>query len=1159
VYALNCQTFNKVKFMNNYYYSREYVLKRKLRKLILIMNLTALMSVFLTLNLGATVYSQNTKFNLSVKNKTVREVFQILEKDSKFRFFYNDGFKYIDNVVDLDVKNKNVEQILEKLFEKSDITYKVLENNLVVLTLKQNLQQAALTGKIIDATTGEPLPGVNVTVKGTTRGTITDLNGVYSIETTPGEILIFSYIGYIIQEIEVGEQTELDLKLMPDVESIDEVVVVGYGTMKKSAVTGAISAVSSKEVTQLPAASIESALQGLASGVSVVNAGAPGTDPIVRIRGNGSISYQATPLYVVDGFPTTDLRSFDAKDIQSIEILKDASASAIYGSRGANGVILITTKKGNTDGKVHVDFNAYLGVQSLPKKLDLLDRDQYVEYANLMAQTTGTDIPSRLEPENFNQPIYEGAGQTFAQTETNWQDELFTTAPISEQNLAISLSNDKSVYYSSIGHFNQDGIMIGTGYQRLNFRFNSEHQLSKRIKFGQTLFYSTSDREDEKRSQGRSNVMHMIRSVPYMPVEDPTRLGGYIAPDNSDGTDPDNPVKVQKLFKANTYVNKLFGTIYLDLKITDWLSFKSTAGMDKSITVNKSGEPIYYDGFNGQESAVTRRRNEDRTSLLFTNQLTFNKNVGDHSFNIVAVAEQQSNESNLMYISGNLSTNAVDELTGLSNITANGKKEENLLLSYLGRLNYNFKEKYLVSAAIRADGSSKLSTNNKWGYFPSASIGWKISQEAFMENLNSINLLKLRAGIGVVGFNGIGNYEWQSLILANSDYILNNSTVETSYFNAISNPDLKWEESTTINVGVDLAMLDNKFTFSADYFHKLTNNLILAVPYSPSLGYTADYFASVGEMVNQGVDIEAGYWISVGNLKSKLSGNLSIVRNEVLHLATPSSTIYAGQHSDFGGGDITRTIAGDPIQSFYGWEVEGIFQSDAEVASAPVQTPRTDPNDPATGTSAGDIRFKDQNHDGVINSEDRTFLGSYLPKFSYGLIYSGNYKNFDFNLFFQGVYGNKIYNGTKVISEGMVRLFNSDTEVLNAWRSDHKNTDIPRAISGDPNGNVRTSDRFIEDGTYLRLKTISVGYTLPENLIGPKSGATPMKIRVYVSAINLLTFTKYTGYDPEVGAQIPTKDGRPDYESPDYGLTEGIDKGFNPTPRTFMGGIQINF
>ncbi len=1123
------------------------------------MNLTFLLSILLTLNLSASLYSQSTKFSLDLNGKTIREVFQILEEGSKFRFFYNDEFKYIDQVVDLKVDNENVEQILEKLFETSDITYRVLDNNLVVLTIKNNILQLRIQGKVVDAGSGEALPGVNVMVKGTTRGAITDTDGNYTIEAEPGEILIFSYIGFFEQEIQVGDQTEINVNLSQDIESIDEIVVVGYGVQKKSVVTGSISTVSSNEITQIVSSNIESALQGMAAGLYIVNNGAPGADPIVRIRGNGSISYDAEPLYVVDGFPTTDIQSFDARDIESIEILKDASSSAIYGSRGANGVILITTKKGTRDGKVHVNFNAMYGIQTLPKQLDLLNRDQYVQYATNMSNESGTGLPDRLDPANFNQPIYEGATQTYAQTETDWQNELFQSVPIAQQDLSVSLSNDKSVYYSSVGHLNQKGIMVGTGFQRINFRFNSEHDLSKRIKFGQTLFYSSGDREDEKRSQGRSNVMHMIRSVPYMPVTDPTKLGGYVAPDNSDGTDPDNPVKVQNLYRANTLTRKLFGTIYMDIKIADFLSFKSTAGLDNTKTTNITGEPIHDDGFFSLSSATTRRREDDLTSLLFTNQFTFDKDFGNHNLNIIAVAEQQSSTFNRMFISGNLPTNAVVELTGLSNITANGREEENLLLSYLGRINYGFKNKYLITAALRADGSSKLATGNKWGYFPSASVGWKISEESFLSTVESITLLKLRAGYGVVGFNGIGNYDWQSLILANTNYVINNAAVEASYFNAISNPDLKWEESTTTNVGIDLAMFKNKFTFTIDYFNKITDNLILAVPYAPSLGYTADYFANIGKMKNWGMDFEASYWLSKGDLKSKFSANLSFVRNEVLNLATPTSTIYAGQHPDFGGGDITRTIAGEPIQSFYGWEVVGIFQSDIDVANAPVQTPRSDPDDPTTGTSRGDLQFKDQNGDGVINGEDRTNLGSYLPKFIYGLTYTGNYKSFDFSVFFQGVYGNKIYNGSKVISQGMVRLFNSESDVLNAWTPGNTSTDVPRAISGDPNGNVRTSDRFIEDGSYLRLKTISIGYTLPQKLFGSATKGNNVNLRFYVSALNLLTFTKYSGYDPEVGAQVPTTNGIPDVTSPDYGLTEGIDKGFSPSPRTIMGGIQLSF
>ena len=415
-----------------------------------------------------------------------------------------------------------------------------------------------------------------------------------------------------------------------------------------------------------------------------------------------------------------------------------------------------------------------------------------------------------------------------------------------------------------------------------------------------------------------------------------------------------------------------------------------------------------------------------------------------------------------------------------------------------------------------------------------------------MQNVQAISLLKLRAGYGSVGYSGIGNYDWQPVILENTQYVLNNTAVDAAYFNAISNPDLKWEISKTTNIGFDLGLLKNKFTLSADYFNKMTDNLILDVPIGPSLGYTAAYPANVGKMRNRGVEFELGYHINSNDFASNLTGNISFIRNKVISLATPTATIDRGQHPDYGGYDITRTVAGQPIQSFYGWVTDGIFQQGDDMSAQPDAAP-------------GDIRFKDLNGDGTINSEDRTFIGSYLPKFSYGLNYGGSYKGLDFDLFFQGTYGNKIYNGTKVISQGMVRLFGASTEVLNAWTPQNTGSDIPRAISGDPNGNTRTSDRFVEDGSYLRLKSVSIGYSLPTNVMNAMHMGKFTSIRIYVSGQNLLTFTKYTGYDPEVGAQIPINNDIPDTNDPSFLLRTGIDYCFMPSPRSVIGGIQINF
>ncbi len=1144
-------------------FSNVFYPKRKLSKLLLIMKLATLFSIVFSFNIAASVYSQNTVFTMDLKGKTVREVFQILEQQSKFRFFYNDEFSYIDQIVNLDVKNENVEQILKKIFASSDITYKVLDNNLVVLTLKSNLQQATIKGKITDGATGEALPGVNVIIKGTTRGTTSDMEGNYTIDVNAGETLVFSYVGYLNQEVAVGNQSTMDIQLAADVQKIDEIIVVGYGVQKKSSVTGAITPISAKEITQLPVSNVESALQGLAAGVSVVNNGSPGTQPIVRIRGNGSISLNASPLYVVDGFPTSDISSFDNKDIESLEVLKDASASAIYGSRAANGVVLVTTKKAKKDGKAHFNFESYAGVQMVAKQLDLLNTEQYPEYARGFGP-----LPVNLRDSAFNTPIYAGATTTYAQTNTDWQDAIFRNAMINQNSLSFSVGGERSSFYGSAGYFKQDGILLGTSYERLNFRLNSDHKITKWLTVGHTAFYSTSMKDNEKENQGRTVVMHAIRSAPTLPVYDPTKLGGYRGASAIDGQDADNPVKLLEFYENTTGTKKLFGTIFAEIAFTDFLKFRSTAGLDYINLTNSSRVPIFFDGRNGSNTATLSKERFETITTLFSHQLTFDKKLGDHYLNIVAVAEQQPSSTNNMFITGSLATNDVKQLSGLSGINANGSLQENTLISYLGRVNYDFKNKYILSAALRYDGSSKFATGKKWGAFPSVSVGWRISEEAFMDNMEAISELKLRGGFGLVGFNGIGNYDPQVVISNASQYVLNNGTVDGSFYSAVVNKDLTWEKSQMTNIGLDLSLFQNKITFSAEYFNKLTSDLILGIQPPRSTGITTAVNTNIAEMRNSGMEFSLGYHIAAGDFKSSITANVSIIQNKVLKLNTTTATYDAGNHPDFSSYDITRTVEGQSIQQFYGWETDGIFQNETEIASAPVQVNRsfvegsTTVLDNGTGTSPGDIRFKDISGpngipDNKIDGYDRKFLGSYMPDFTFGLNYSGSYKNLDFSLFIQGVSGNKIYNGTKVLTQGMLRLFNAGTDVLNAWKKEGDVTDVPRIVGGDPNQNTRPSDRFIEDGSYIRLKSFTIGFTIPSKFINSLLKESTLGIRLYISGQNLITLTKYSGYDPEIGSRIPlTANGAPGTANL---LTNGIDYGFMPAARSFIGGLQINF
>lgn len=997
---------------------------------------------------------------------------------------------------------------------------------------------ADITGKVIDKS-GQGIPGVSVIIKGSNRGTTTSASGEYSLNAPNDAVLVFSFVGYVSQEVAVASRSRINITLLDDVKALSEVVVVGYGTQKRASVTGAISSVSAQEVTQLPVPSVEQAIQGRVPGVTVVSNGSPGETPIVRIRGIGSINYAANPLYVIDGFPTSDLNNFDTRDIESVDVLKDASSAAIYGSRAANGVIIITTKKGTGDGKLHVSYDGYVGTQSAWRQLDLLNRDEYVQFGTALRTNAGQPVPTRFS--NLNQPIYAGATQTYAQTDTDWQKAMFRAAPITQHSVQLSGGNEKSRFYSSVGYFNQQGIMIGTGYKRGNFRINSDHTISKRFSFGQTLTISYDDKLNEVSAGGRTQVQNMIRMTPYMPIEDPTLVGGYRGPDGSDASDPQNPVRAALQDQSNTQRMKILGSAYVDVKIIDGLTYRLRGGIDYVTARTFSFLPIYSESFNARALASLSDDRTTYSSPLISNQLTYEKTFGKHSVNVVAVAERQAGNFLEIIGTGQAASNTIRELSAVISTSAglSGTRSQNVLLSYLGRLNYEYAGKYLLGASFRRDGSSRFAPGNKWGNFPSVSAGWRISEEAFLKNVPAISELKLRASYGTMGFNGIGDYSWQVAVSQNTNAIIGGDRTQGTYFDRLGNTDLRWEVTKMSNLGLDLGLFSNSITLSAEVYQRNTDGLILNQPIAPSIGYSQSPTVNIGSMRNNGVELQLGYNKTKGAFRFNASGNISFISNKVLSLGPTVSPLLNGANADYGGFDITRTEAGQPIQYFYGWRVAGIFQNADEIKAAPTQA----------NAKPGDIRFVDANGDGQIDASDRVNLGSFLPKFTYGLNLSANYRGFDMALFFQGVQGNKIYNGVKVIEQGMLRLFNSGTDVLRAWTPTNTNTDVPRAVDGDPNGNSRTSDRFIEDGSYLRLKNLSIGYSVPAGALQAFSRGTLSRARVYVASSNLLTFTKYTGYDPEIGTRTGSNST----------LTNGIDYGQFPQARTLMVGLQLGF
>ncbi len=1001
----------------------------------------------------------------------------------------------------------------------------------------------------VTSSNGEPLPGVSVQVPGSTAATMTDAKGNFSIVVEDNAtILRISFVGMVSQDVDIAGKNSVAVTLVASDSSLEDVIVVGYGTQRRALVTGAVSSVNGSTLNELPALSVSQALQGRAPGIQVTNNGSPGTEPIVRIRGISSISFASDPLYVVDGFPTGDLATIDTRDIESVDVLKDASAAAIYGSRASSGVIMVTTKKGRRDGKLAVNLDSYVGFQTVTSRLDLMNTQQFMQYA---LAYRGSQIPRLTDPQ-INEPVYPGASQTYGETNTDWQDAYFRSGFMTQHNLGLSGGNDVSRFYASAGFTDQEGTSPAVGYRRYNFRINSDHILSKVFTFGQNLYVAHGDQAyDNNETQSRTNLVNVIKMMPHIPVYDPTSNGGYRGVDAPrDGGDPTNPVEDAELKNpGNRRRVKVFGTAYLDINLAKWLKFRSTFGVDYANTLDYRFSPIFDNngtvaGSSATLATVTNNRNIS-TVMLYTQQLTFEKYFGDHHVNAIAVYEQQNQDTKTENANGRQASNELRTLNNATNPFVQTLVGENALVSYLGRVNYDFQNKYIVSVAVRHDGLSVWAPGRKWATFPSGSIGWRIDQEKFMDGQTKISELKVRAGYGVTGLNGavLGNTPWLVNVAANSAYYPFNN-VQTAGANSsipgLGNQDLEWEKTKQLNIGLDLGLFNNSFTFSAEYYNRKTDNLILSVPLPPSFGFiTTTVNQNVGAMTNSGFEFLIGYNKRNGDFKWNASANMSFVTNQVTRLAEGVTNIEAGADNDFGASAITNTRVGETIQSFYGWEVEGIFQNSAEVAAHATQTASTAP---------GDLKFRDLNKDGVIDLNDRTFLGSFIPKISYGINLGANYHNFDLSLFFQGVQGNEVYNATRVVTEGMVRFFNAGTQVLNAWTPTNTNTNVPRAISSDPNQNSRPSTRFLEDGSYLRLKNIMLSYMIPGQALTNLSNGTVKSLRVYVSAQNLLTFTKYSGYDPEVGNRTPNSS-----------LTNGIDFAVYPQPKSVLFGLQVGF
>ncbi|WP_117881659.1 SusC/RagA family TonB-linked outer membrane protein [Aureibaculum luteum] len=983
-------------------------------------------------------------------------------------------------------------------------------------------QTKTVSGTVIDSD-GMTLPGVTILVVGTSNGVTTDFDGKYQIEDVSAtDQLSFSFIGMSTQTITVGEQATINVTLLVSAEALDEVVVVGYGTQSRAEVTGAISSIDSDELAALPVATAEQALQGRASGVTVINSGSPGTAPIVRIRGLGTVGNN-NPLYVIDGVITGSLAGISTNDIESVNVLKDASTTAIYGSQGSNGVVMVTTKKGKS-GKAKISFNTYAGFQDITQRYDVLNTQQYLQYASDAYGFTPSSPNSS------------------SNAETNWQDEIFQSGLIQNYDLSASGGNENSNYRFSAGILDQEGAVVGTGFKRYSFRANSGFTSGK-FKFGETMAISFNNQNPELQSGGRSIIEHAIKMAPYLSVYNADNLGGFQGPDNTlDGQDSENPVRIMTLGNNLNKTTAITGSLFAEFEIIEGLKFKSQVGLDYYTYSNNRFVPSYNDdsvagAFTGSQlfASITKNTGVGQT-ITFTNSLNYEKTIADvHNFDVLLVAEKyENNTSYINAASQNLISDEVDQVSDQGSALKSESFETNRI-GYLGRVNYNYDGKYIFAASIRRDASSRFGENNRWGTFPSLALGWNIAKESFMGDSKFSNL-KIRGSWGLVGNDNISNYLYSPTLTSDFTYPIGGVAAVGTTAAGLANPDLKWEETTMVNIGLDFGLFNEKVTGSIEYYKNTSDDLLMSRTTPVSLGFHAGSITeNVGSVETNGFELNLGYNHYGDDFSWSANLNLGTSKNEVKSLGQLTEITGAL----FEGSDISRISVGESLFYFYGLETDGIYQTQAEVDAVFTANPGQ------TTVQPGDIRFVDHSGDGDITSDDRVVIGNPYPDVTYGLNLSGDYKNWDLNLFIAGVAGNDVYNTNIYDLEGMPRLFNAGTAVLDRWTPTNASNSVPRA-GGAPQ-NVAISDRFVEDGSYTRLKNISLGYTLPENVFGEKLFSS---FRIYVSGQNLITLSDYSGLDPEIGNSTVLTNSA---------FETGIDRGNYPQPKTFLLGLQVTF
>lgn len=974
-------------------------------------------------------------------------------------------------------------------------------------------QQLKVSGTVTDQN-GEAVIGATVKVKGGGAGAaaITDVDGRFAINTSSDATITVSYIGYATQDVPVKGRSQISVVLKTDDEMLDELVVVGYGTMKKSDLTGSVASLGSKDINNTSVNNIGAAVQGKISGVQIIDAGKPGDNVNIKIRGLGSIN-NCDPLVVIDGVPTDlGLNAINMADVDRLDVLKDASAAAIYGSRGANGVVMITTKRGKA-GESHLSVSANVSVQNATNVPDLLDASEYAALSNEMMINSGrTPNPEFANPESL------GRG-------TDWMDELLRTGIMQNYTVSYSGGNDKSHYYISGGFLDQSGIVESVRYRRFTFQANSDAQVTKWLKFSNNLTFSA----DEKK-QGSYSISDAMKALPVQPVK------------NADGTwsGPEgnaewygsirNPIGTTQVNSNKTNGYNFLANITGEIKFAEWLKFRSTFGYDAKFWFDDNFTPRYAWKPTPVEESTRYKSTNKSFTYLWDNYFLFDYTIADaHEISFMGGMSAQWNDYDYYNAQKNVFQfdNVHEFDNGEKMYSILGNMTEWALLSYMARLNYSYKNRYLLTATVRRDGSSKFGPKHRWGTFPSVSLAWRISEESWFPKTNFIDDLKIRAGYGVTGSQAsVGSYGYLAQYNT-SVYPLGiaGNTQTALYSSTLANPYIHWEEVAQTNVGVDASFLGSRIVLSLDAYIKETRDMLVkaSIPITSGFEDTSTTYTNAGRVSNKGVEMSLHTVNLVSPLRWETTLTATYNRNKIKDLNS-DVPYYINQINN---SYVTMLAENYPINVFYGYVTDGIFQNQQEVNEHAIQT----------GAEPGDIRFRDLNNDGVINDEDRTVLGNPNPTWLFSMNNTLTYKGFELSVYLQGVAGNKIFNANNIDNTGMSAAYNQTTDVLDRWTGEGTSNFMPRAVYGDPNGNNRVSDRFVEDGSYLRLKNITLAYNFPSKWIG-KLGVEAL--RLSFSCENVATITSYSGFDPEVDIN-------------------GIDLSRYPISRTFSFGLNLNF